>query len=64
MTNPRAGKSNVQSGHEDPPKLPIRWAVILLAAGFTAYLGHRYAGPIQAGTAAIAVTTLLHTILP
>jgi hypothetical protein len=58
----RAGRQ--RHGREEPPPLPLRWAVILLAAAMCGYLGWIYGGPLAGGGVAVAVTGLLHQILP
>lgn len=43
--------------------LPLRWAVIILAAGAVGFFINSIAGPVAAITAAATVAGLLHQVL-
>lgn len=52
-----------ETSGSEPPKLPLRWAVILLAAGAVGFVGAQVAGPVAGITLAISAVGLLHQIL-
>lgn len=57
------GRSH-EAGGQEPPRLPLRWAVILLTAGVVGLFTGQGAGPIAAAGLAITTVGLLHKILP
>jgi hypothetical protein len=62
----RPGNARKGSRGEDEHgnrRLPIRWAVIFLAAGAAAAVAYRASGAVPALMAGIAMATVLHQIL-
>ena len=59
----KAGKGSCQEEKHDNLRLPIRWAVIFLAAGAAAAIAYRASGAVPALMAGAAIITVLHQIL-
>jgi hypothetical protein len=59
----RPPKSTVERRRNGGTPLPLRWAVIITAAGAVGFAINNVAGPVAAVTAGATVAGLLHEVL-
>jgi hypothetical protein len=60
----RPQRISEQGGDKEPPELPLRWAVIILAAGVACAFIWPAGGSLAAAGLTVATVGLLHKILP
>jgi hypothetical protein len=60
----RGMKRPQQAGGHEPPRLPLRWAFILLVAALAGFTTTQAAGGVAGATLAISAVGVLHKILP